>query len=89
MGIVCERRATVGRLVRKNLVVDTEKVRELARQKGISESAAVRKAVEHALAAEEVMAAIRGLHALGGIDDVFGCLPDPASDEPPILLLYC
>ena len=62
-------------LVRKNLVVDGEKVRELARRRGTSESEAVRQAVDHALAAEEVMAAISELHASGGIDDVFGSLP--------------
>ena len=70
-------------LARKNLVVDAEKVRELAQRRGTSESAAVREAVEHALAAQVVMAAIRELHASGGIDDVFGRLPDEAdkSDE--------
>ena len=65
-----------GKAARKNLVVDGEKVAELARRKGVSESAAVRDAVEYALMAEEVMAAIRELHARGGIDDVFGLLPD-------------
>lgn len=64
------------RLVRKNLVVEGEKIRELARLKGTSESKAVRQAVDHALATEEVMAAIRELHARGGIDDVFGKLRD-------------
>ena len=70
----------VGRLARKNLVVDGEKVRELARRRGTSESQAVREAVDSALAAEEVMAAIHELHARGGIDDVFGRLPDQAGD---------
>ena len=77
----------MGRRARKNLLLDAAKIRELARQQGASESAAVRQAVDHALAVEEVMAAIRELHARGGIDDVFGCLPDPASDEPPIPLV--
>ena len=71
----------MAKLVRKNLVVDGAKVRELARRRGTSESEAVRQAVDHALAAEEVMAAIRELHARGGIDDVFGSLPDEGSDE--------
>ncbi len=31
-------------------------------------------------AAEEIMAAVRELHARGGIDDVFGRLPDELSD---------
>ena len=66
----------MGKLVRKNLMVDPEKVHELARRRGISESEAVRQAVDHALAAEEVMGAIRELHARGGVDDVFGRLSD-------------
>jgi hypothetical protein len=71
----------VSRLVRKNLVVDAEKVRELARQRGTSESEAVRQAVDHALAAEDVMAAIRELHARGGIHDVFGRLAHEPDEE--------
>jgi hypothetical protein len=63
-------------LTRKNLMVDADKVRELARQRGTTESQAVREAVDFALAAQEVMAAIRELHERGGIDDVFGRLPD-------------
>ncbi|MBI4321888.1 MAG: ribbon-helix-helix protein, CopG family [Chloroflexi bacterium] len=66
----------VGRLARKNLVVDGEKVKELARKMGTSESEAVRQAVDFVLAAEEVMAAVRELHERGGIDDVLGKLPD-------------
>jgi hypothetical protein len=66
----------VASLTRKNLMVDAEKVRDLARRRGTSESGAVRQAVDFALAAEEVMAAIQGLHEQGGLDDVFGRLPD-------------
>ena len=73
----------VAKLTRKNLMADAEKVRELARQRGTSESEAVRQAVEHALAAEEFMATIRELHARGGIDDVFGRLPDEIPDGTP------
>ena len=62
-------------LSRKNLIVESEKIRALANLKGTSESEAVREAVDFALAAEEIGAAIRALHALGGIDDVFGKLP--------------
>ena len=69
----------MGRLTRKNLVVNGEKVSELARRKGTSESEAVRQAVDYALAAEEVMGAIRELHERG-IDDIFGRLPD--EDNP-------
>jgi hypothetical protein len=66
-------------LTRKNLMVDAEQIRDLARQRGVSESQAVREAVDFALAAEEVMAAVRELHGRGGPDDVFGCLPDEMS----------
>lgn len=71
----------MGRLARKNLMVDAEKLKDLARRQGTSESEAVRKAVDYALMAEEVMAAIRELHARGGIDDVFGRLPDEYEDD--------
>ena len=70
------------RLSRKNLMVDSEKVRQLAQQRRTSESEAVRQAVDFALAAEEVMGAVRELHARGGLEDVFGRLPDEA-DPPP------
>ena len=69
-------------LRRKNLMVDAEKVQELARRRGTSESGAVRQAVDFALAAEEVMAAVRTLHERRGLDDVFGRLPDEV-DAPP------
>lgn len=62
--------------MRKNLIVDDEKVKALARYRGTSESEAVRQAVDHALMAEEVMAAVRELHARGGVDDVFCTLPE-------------
>jgi hypothetical protein len=68
----------VARLARKNLMVDADKVRDLAHRRGTSESQAVRQAVDFALAAEEVMAAVRELHERGGLDDVFGRLPDEA-----------
>ena len=67
---------------RKNLVVDAEKVRDLARRRGTTESEAVRQAVDFALAAEEVMAAVRELHERGGLDDVFGRLPHEDSASP-------
>jgi hypothetical protein len=69
-------------LTRKNLMVDAAKVRDLARRRGTSESGAVRQAVDFALAAEEVMAAIRELHESGGLDDVFGRLPDETNATP-------
>jgi hypothetical protein len=63
-------------LTRKNLMVDAERVRELARRRATSESEAVRQAVDFALAADEVMAAVQELHDRGGLDDAFGRLPD-------------
>ena len=69
-------------LTRKNLMVDADKIRDLAQQRGMSESQAVREAVDFALAAEEIMSAIRELHERDGIDDVFGRLPDEV--EPPL-----
>jgi hypothetical protein len=71
--------AEMGKLTRKNLMVEGSKVSELARRRGTSESEAVREAVDYALAAEEVMVAIRSLHERAGIDDVFGRLPDEAN----------
>lgn len=73
----------MGRLSRKNLVVDAEKVRALASSRQSSASEAVREAVELALAAEEVMAAVRELHARGGLEDVFGRLPDEGPPSAP------
>jgi len=64
------------RLTRKNLMMDADKVRELARLRGTSESEAVREAVDYSLMAEEVIAGLHQLQALGGIDDVFGLVPD-------------
>ncbi len=76
---VCPEVARVAKLTRKNLVVDAERIRMLAERRGTSESEAVRQAVDSALtddeAADEIMAAVRGLHALGGIRDVFHKLP--------------
>jgi hypothetical protein len=62
----------MSKLVRKNLVLDPEKVRELAQRRGTSESAAVRQAIEDVLTAEKVMEAMDELQAIGGIEDVFG-----------------
>jgi hypothetical protein len=71
----------MARLARKNLMVDADKVQGLAHRRGTSESQAVRQAVDFTLAAEEVMAAIRELHERGGLDDVFGRLPDETGDQ--------
>ncbi len=55
----------MARWVRKNLMVDPEAIRELAQQRGTSESEAVREAVDLALATREMVAALQGLHELG------------------------
>jgi hypothetical protein len=68
------------KLTRKNLVVEDDKVRELARLRGTSESEAVRDAVEFALAAQQIGAAIRKLHDLGAFADDLGRLPDESED---------
>jgi len=59
----------MARLVRKNLMVDAESLRSLANERGTSESAAVRDAVTLALAANEMVSAIKGLHELGAFED--------------------
>jgi hypothetical protein len=65
----------MGKLTRKNLMVDAGQLRDLARRRGTSESEAVRRAVEMALAADEVVEILQQLHDLGGVDDVFERLP--------------
>jgi predicted transcriptional regulator len=69
-------------LVRKNLIVDAERLQALAEQRGLSESAAVREAVEQALAVAEVMAAIRGLHDAGAFTDFEELFPPVAAVSP-------
>jgi hypothetical protein len=61
--------------VRKNLMVNADQIRALARLRGTSESEAVREAVTWALAAAELEAAMTELAQAGGIDDVFQQLP--------------
>ncbi len=69
------------KLTRKNLVVDADRLRALADRRGVSESAAVREAVDIALLAEELEEAMYELSALGGIDDVFGKMPADGDAE--------
>lgn len=57
------------RLVHKTLMVDPDAVRDLARQRGTSESAAVREAVASALAAHEMVAALKDLHDMGAFGE--------------------
>ena len=71
----------MAKLTSKNLVVEADKVRELAERRGVSESAAVREAVDFALLAAEFEAAMYELSALGGIDDVFGKMPADSGND--------
>lgn len=75
----------MAKLTRKNLVVDDEKIKELARLNGTSESEAVRQAVDYALAAKEMVEVVRALAERGGVDDVFGRLPDEIEEEAAAL----
>ncbi len=59
----------MGKIVRKNLMVDADALRDLAARRGTSESEAVREAVEMARAADDMVAALRGLHAAGAFAD--------------------
>ncbi len=77
----------MSRLVRKNLMVDADELRAWAQQSGTSESAAVRRAVRLALAGQEMVAALRGLHDLGAFADFERLFPplalvgEPATPE--------
>src|SRR5437870_2916314 len=57
---------SMGKLSRMNVMVDAEKVRELAHRRGMSESAAVREALELFLEYEQNMAEIREYQARKG-----------------------
>jgi hypothetical protein len=59
----------MGQVTRKNLMVDADALRDLARRRGTSESEAARAAIAAALAADEMVAALRGLHDLGAFAD--------------------
>jgi hypothetical protein len=74
----------VSRLVRKNLMVDPEELHAWARQRGTSESEAVRDAVRLAMASQEMVAALQGLHDLGAFADFEQLFPPaPSSDSIP------
>ena len=69
----------MARFVRKNLMVDAEAIHDLARERGTSESEAVRDAVAYALAGREMVSALKGLHEIGAFADfeqVFGAARD-------------
>ncbi|MBI2942035.1 MAG: hypothetical protein HYY04_16515 [Chloroflexi bacterium] len=65
----------MGKLTRKNLVLDDVKVKELAKRLGTSESEPVREAVDRELAVAELGEALHQLQASSGIRDVFHEVP--------------
>ena len=72
----------MSRLVRKNLMVDPDELRPLAPERGTRESETERDAVRLALAGQEVVATLRGLHDAGAFADFEGLFP-PAHVESP------
>lgn len=58
-------------LARKNVMVDPEQLRQLARRLGMNESEAVRYAVDRLLHEDEVMRAAAALRRRGGLVDGF------------------
>jgi len=72
----------MGRIVRKNLMVDEDALRELAKERGTSESQAVRYAVDRALGAQEMLAALKELHDLGAFADFEELFGEP---ETPLV----
>lgn len=65
---------------RKNFMVNRHKVQQLRQLLGVkSESEAVRVAIDHALAAEQVGAALEGLQRRGTWVDAYGRIPRRSS----------
>jgi hypothetical protein len=73
----------MAKLTRKNLMVDADAVRQLAAERGTSESQAVRDAVAAALRREvwgkQLMESIQELHDLGAFSDWEELFGDPVS----------
>jgi hypothetical protein len=75
------------RLVRKNLIVDADALRELARERGTSESEAARDAIGAALAWHGMASALEELEDLGAFSDtarveaLYGSLPPPLTSR--------
>jgi hypothetical protein len=67
----------MSRLVRKNLIVDRDELQAWAREHGTSESEAAREAVRLALASQEMVGALQGLHDAGAFADIGGLFPPP------------
>jgi len=62
-------------LQRKNLIVSAGRVQELAARLGVSESEAVRRAVDLALAREDVIEGLRRLRERGTFVDAYRRAP--------------
>jgi len=62
-------------LRRKNLVVEPVRLKELAVRLRVSESEAIRRAVDLALARQDVAEGLRRLRGLRTLGDVYRCLP--------------
>lgn len=59
-------------LVRKNLMVDAEKLKQLASRLNLSESEAVRVAVDRLIFEDDVMTQVEQIRRRGGVRDVYG-----------------
>ena len=73
----------MGRIVRKNLMVDADELREWAARHGTNESVAVRDAVRMALAGQEMVAALQGLHEVGAFFDFEALFPPITEPDAP------
>jgi len=63
-------------------MVDADALSELAGKLGTSESEAVRQSVRSALGAQEMTAALEGLHELGAFADFETLFPNLEPDPP-------
>lgn len=60
---------------RKNLIMEEDKLKALAKRLHVSESGAARRAVDLVLAGEDVAEALRGLRARGTLKDTYHRVP--------------
>ncbi len=59
-------------LKRKNVMVDAEQLKQLAKELGTSESEAIRIAIDRVLHVQEIRSSAAAIRRRGGIEDVFG-----------------
>src|SRR5260370_40135532 len=74
----------MGRIVRKNLLVDADELREWAAHHGTNASVAVRDAIRMALAGQEMVAALQGLHDVGAFFDFEALFPPIREPDAPV-----